>query len=66
MRVYRFHMRDIPTGDMSHPPRAAPNRRCQARPNGPPLRVVFLVGRHSCDVVATHYVEMRHLQRDTH
>ena len=66
MRVYRFHARDIPTGDMSHLRGAAPHRRCQARPNGLPLWVVFLVGRHSCDVVAAHYVEMRHSQRGTH
>ena len=44
----------MPTGDVS-PPEAAPNRRCQARPFGPPLRVLLRpVTHHSCDVVAIH------------
>ena len=41
-------------GDVS-PPEAAPNRRCQACPNGLPLRVLLRpVACHSRDVVATH------------
>ena len=44
----------MPMGDVS-PPEAAPNRRCQARPFCPPLRVLlWLVTRHSRNVVATH------------
>ena len=44
----------MPTGDVS-PLEAAPNKRCQAHPFGPPLRVLLrLVTRHSHDVVATH------------
>ena len=65
MRVYRFSYVGYTHGWCVSPPRAAPHRRCQARPNGPPLREVFLVGRHSCDVVAAHYVEMRCSQRGT-
>ena len=65
MRVYRFHMRDIPTGDVSHLRGQLLTGDARARPNGPPLREVFLVGRHSCDVVAAHYVEMRRSQRGT-
>ena len=43
MRVYRFSYAGYTHGWCVSPPRAAPHRRCQARPNGPPLREVFLV-----------------------
>ena len=43
MRVYRFSYAGYTHGWCVSPPRAAPHRRCQARPNGPPLREVFLI-----------------------
>ena len=44
----------MPMGDVS-PPEAAPNRRCQTPPIGPPLQVLLrLVMHHLRDVVATH------------
>ena len=65
MRVYRFHTRDIPTGDMSHLRGQLLTGDARRVPMARLYEKSSLIGRHSCDVVAAHYVEMRRSQRGT-